>query len=145
MKLLYLTSAVLFMALAIPIKTNATDLTENQTENQTDELISNVLNQYKNKVSDSIKLFEETERESWSYKVVRFEDEEGDVSSSTEVFTPNKNKSNQWALLKLNGKQPTQKQQKKFVKDKTELSSQTNLNQTNLSRTNRKALTSKLN
>lgn len=81
-----------------------------------------VLSFYKKQIEASIKLFEETNRKNWSYKVVRFENEEGDISSSTEVFTPNEHKSKQWALLELNGKKPTKKQLKKFTNKKLKAS-----------------------
>ena len=78
-------------------------------------------------IDASIKQFEETERGKWSYKVVRMESEEGDVTSSTEVFTPHEDKLNRWTLLELNGQQANKAQQDAFVRNKV-ASSESNQN-----------------
>ena len=73
-----------FLVLSTPLTSNANYIDKDN------------LSMYKKQIKASIKLFEETDRKNWSYKVVRFENEEGDVSSSTEVFTPNEDKSKRW-------------------------------------------------
>ena len=95
-----------FLALITPINSNAKNLDVDTLRN------------FKQKVEASIKQFENTKREKWSHKVIRFENEEGDITSSIEVFTPHKDKSKQWSLLELNGKVPTKRQLKKFIKRK---------------------------
>ncbi|TQV87082.1 hypothetical protein [Aliikangiella coralliicola] len=99
-----------FMALYLPLKTTAADLIETE------------IPLYKKQVETSIKQFEDMDRKRWSFKVVRYEDEEGDVTTSTEVYTPNEDKFKRWSLLELNGKTPTQKQIKKFIKKKVKAS-----------------------
>jgi len=82
------------------------------------ENIAGDADQLKEKIRTAIANFEQTPREEWAYQVKRFENEEGDVTSSTERFTPNLSATKQWQLLKINGKKPTVRQHEKFVKDK---------------------------
>lgn len=67
---------------------------------------------YREKISAGITQFEETRREDWSYQVERFENEEGDVTSSIERFDPTTN----WTLVKLNGSHPSQDAVEKYQK-----------------------------
>jgi len=69
-------------------------------------------------ISNAVSEFEKNDRHHWSYKLTRYENEEGDISSSIELFDPGKSKSEQWSLLRINGELPSQKQQRRFVKDK---------------------------
>ena len=71
-------------------------------------------------VSAAILAFETTSRKDWAFDVTRYEDEEGDITRSEERFQPNKDVTKQWTLLKLNGEVPTDKQAKKFQKNKAE-------------------------
>jgi hypothetical protein len=57
---------------------------------------------------------EQTQKQLWSYEVSRYENEEGDISSSIEQHSPQSNEP--WLLKKINGKSPSQKQMKNFVK-----------------------------
>jgi hypothetical protein len=82
-------------------------------ESTTTELIS-----LKEKVNLAIVKFENTERKLWSYKISRHEDEEGDITSSIEQYSPQE--SEPWLLKKINGQQPTKKQVKDFAKKKQE-------------------------
>jgi hypothetical protein len=82
-------------------------------ENTTEELIS-----LKEKVNRAIIKFEKTERELWSYNISRYEDEEGDISSSIEQYSPQE--SERWLLKQINGQLPTKKQIKNFAKKKQE-------------------------
>ncbi|MCW8876515.1 MAG: hypothetical protein OQJ89_10055 [Kangiellaceae bacterium] len=104
-----------------PIESNANDLTDKN------------LPLFKKQVEASIKQFEDTDRERWSFKVVRYENEEGDVTSSTEIYKPNPDKSKQWSLIELNGKKPTPKQIKRFVKKKVKASEKKSDESTNYS------------
>lgn len=74
--------------------------------------------QLKQKIHQAIVKFEQTDRKRWSYQVDRFENEEGDITSSLERFTPAPDAKTPWTLLRINGSKPTAKQQKKFLKTK---------------------------
>ena len=82
-------------------------------ENTTAELIS-----LKEKVNRAIIKVEQTQREFWSYKISRYENEEGDISSSIEQYSPQA--SEQWLLKQINGQLPTSKQVKNFAIKKQE-------------------------
>ena len=73
----------------------------------------------KQKIDQAIVNFEQTSRENWAYQVDRYENEEGDITSSVERFTPHIDINHQWTLITKNGEKPTKKQQKNFVKDKS--------------------------
>lgn len=70
----------------------------------------------KEKIDLAILKFEQTDRKSWSYTVSRYENEEGDITSSIEHYSPRNNEA--WLLEKINGKRPTKKQLKAFSKKK---------------------------
>jgi len=70
----------------------------------------------KEKILSAIVKFEKTKRKHWSYVVTRYENEEGDITSSIEQYSPSNNTA--WQLKKINGEQPTTKQVKKFAKQK---------------------------
>ena len=80
-------------------------------ENNSAELIS-----LKEKVNRAIIKVEQTEKDLWSYKISRYEDEEGDISSSIEQYSPQA--SERWLLKQLNGQLPTKKQIERFTKKK---------------------------
>jgi hypothetical protein len=61
---------------------------------------------------------EHTDRALWSYNLSRYEDEEGDISSSIEQYSPRA--SERWLLKQINGQLPTKKQIKNFAKNKQE-------------------------
>lgn len=70
----------------------------------------------KNIIEQAIIKFEQTDKKQWSYTVSRYEDEEGDVSSSIEAYSPKLIP--KWTLKEINGELPTQKQKNRFVKKK---------------------------
>ena len=74
------------------------------------------LSSLKEKISQAIVKVENTQRDLWSYDISRFEDEEGDISSSIEQYSPLA--AEKWVLKKINGQTPTKKQIKKFAKRK---------------------------
>jgi macrodomain Ter protein organizer (MatP/YcbG family) len=82
-------------------------------QNTTTELTS-----LKEKVNRAIIKFENTNKELWAYKISRYEDEEGDISSSIEQHFPQARE--RWILRKMNGQLPTKKQIIKFAKEKHE-------------------------
>lgn len=61
---------------------------------------------------------EQTNQADWRYKVKRFENEEGDITSSVEVYDPRLLNEQQWSLLKINGQIPTNEQKEEFIKEK---------------------------
>lgn len=67
-------------------------------------------------VDNAITNYQKTELSHWSFQVERYENEEGDITSSIEEFTPHKNINDGWVLLKQNGKTPSQKQKNAFKK-----------------------------
>lgn len=74
----------------------------------------------KHQIALAITKFEQTKMERWAYRVTRFENEEGDITTSTEAFTPHPEIDQQWALIETNGERPTKKQRRQFQKDKRE-------------------------
>jgi hypothetical protein len=74
------------------------------------------LSAFKEKINLAILKVENTNRELWSYNISRYENEEGDISSSIEQYSPQSDEI--WSLKKINGKAPTKKQLKKFAKKK---------------------------
>ena len=88
----------------------------------TNDLDRSELKQYKELIQNSIKQFEDTRRENWAFKVSRYENEEGDITSSLEAYKPNNDLSKRWALIEINGQQPTKKQIKKYIKTKQKAS-----------------------
>lgn len=69
-------------------------------------------------ISRAITDFEQRGRADWSYRVSRYENEEGQISSSIELFEPTKATDQQWTLLSLNGQPPDNKQLRKFAEKK---------------------------
>lgn len=74
------------------------------------------LQSVKEKIDHAIVKFEQTNRRLWSYTISRYENEEGDITSSIEQYSPQS--SQQWQLKEINGQQPTKKQVKHFAKKK---------------------------
>ncbi|MCS4306199.1 hypothetical protein M2404_000512 [Rheinheimera pacifica] len=69
-------------------------------------------------ISRAITDFEQRARADWSYRVSRYENEEGEISSSIELFDPTRALSQQWTLLSVNGQPPNNKQLRKFAEKK---------------------------
>jgi len=88
-------------------------------ENRAEKLLS-----IKEKINQAIIKVEQTQRELWSYTISRYEDEEGEVSSSIEQYSPlaNSDTGERWLLKRINGQLPTRKQIKRFAKKKTKQS-----------------------
>lgn len=72
------------------------------------------LTSFKEKVDRAIIKFEDTNKQLWSYNISRYENEEGDISSSIEQHLPQANEP--WLLKQINGQPATHKQIKKFAK-----------------------------
>lgn len=71
---------------------------------------------FKEKIEHAIVKVENTHKEHWSYTIFRFEDEEGDITSSIEQYSPQAGE--KWLLKQVNGQEPTQKQIRSFAKKK---------------------------
>jgi len=87
----------------------------NAADNSSNELVT-----LKKKLDKAIVKFEQTKRNLWSYKVSRYENEEGDISSSIEQHSPQAD--DKWLLTQINGQVPTNKQITNFVEKKLEQS-----------------------
>jgi len=74
----------------------------------------------KEKINNAIVKFEQTNKNLWAYQISRYEDEEGDISSSIEQHSPQANIP--WSLKKINGQLPTKKQVENFSQKKQEQS-----------------------
>ena len=74
----------------------------------------------KTTIAEAVKRFEQTRRSEWSFEVTRYENEEGNVTSSLERFTPHQDISQRWSLELINGQAPTQVQVSDFIGDKVE-------------------------
>ncbi|NMP30973.1 hypothetical protein HII17_05290 [Thalassotalea sp. M1531] len=77
-------------------------------------------NQLKQKISQAITKFEQTQRNMWAFQVERYENEEGEITSSIEQYNPSNELEKRWSLVRINDEQPTSKQIKKFVAKKLE-------------------------
>lgn len=64
--------------------------------------------------------FENTPMEAFSYRVTRYENEEGTETSSIEVFSPHSSNPHHWRLVQKNNRPPTPQEQQAFVKRKQE-------------------------
>lgn len=71
-------------------------------------------------ITQAIHKFEQTSRKDWSYRISRYENEEGDISSSIELFDPTAEPDKQWTLLQIDNQDPTAKQIRKFARNKLE-------------------------
>ena len=72
----------------------------------------------KKTINQAITNFEQTPRKHWSFRITRYENEEGDVTSSIEQYDPVLQEGKEWSLLQLNGEQPNEKAQRDFVEAK---------------------------
>lgn len=70
------------------------------------------------KINLAITKFEQTKQEDWAYKITRYENEEGDITSSIEQYNPIETPKSQWKLIRFNGSFPSQNQVKEFTEKK---------------------------
>ncbi|WP_202261859.1 MULTISPECIES: hypothetical protein [unclassified Alteromonas] len=82
---------------------------------------------YKKAIAEAITNFENTPINQWAYRVTRYENEEGKVTSSVEAYSPNEMGSAQWTLLQKNKQVPSQKALKAFEKQKQKQKQNTNI------------------
>lgn len=98
--------------------TLSSDLIASNQKNQEETINNGEQSQIHQSISQAILRFEQTARTDWSYSISRFEDEEGEISSSLEQFNPAAETGKQWSLLRINGELPSKKQTQKFAKSK---------------------------
>lgn len=72
------------------------------------------------KVQKAITAFENTERSQWHFTLKKYENEEGDISSSIEQHNANPAGPNRWTLVQIDGEVPTEKQTQRYLKKKAE-------------------------
>ena len=70
------------------------------------------------KVKQAIDKLEQTKRDRWSFEISRYENEEGDITSSIERYQPNSSAQSQWSLHRINGQVPSKEQQEDFIENK---------------------------
>jgi len=85
-------------------------------DNTTEKLASFKDTSLKEKVNLAINKVENTQRALWSYNISRYENEEGDISSSLEQYSPQTKE--KWLLKQINGQPPTKNQMNNFTKNK---------------------------
>ncbi len=74
----------------------------------------------KQKITQAIEKFEQTKKNHWSFEVARYENEEGDVTSSIERYQPSETAATPWQLLRINKEKPTKAQIEEFIANKVE-------------------------
>ncbi len=87
------------------------------------EIVAPYENDIKTLVGGALDRFEQTSLADWSYRLTRYENEEGEITSSIEQFTPNNNFAAQWSLIQINGQVPSEKQVTKFLESKKKAAS----------------------
>lgn len=85
--------------------------------------------EHQNNVRASFKLFSETKRKNFSYTITKYENEEGDVTSSLETYSPAESIAQSWSLIELNGEIPTTAQVNKYLKNKSKKKDKSKNNQ----------------
>ncbi|WP_394223294.1 hypothetical protein [Alteromonas gracilis] len=69
-------------------------------------------------IEQAVADFEKTPMNEFSYRVTRYENEEGTETSSVEAFSPQTSEANQWSLLQKNQRAPTFEEQQAFASQK---------------------------
>lgn len=72
----------------------------------------------KERIDTAIIQFEKTNKHNFSFKVNRYENEEGTITQSLEQFDPKREKHQRWSLIMLNDEAPSEKAQNKFAAKK---------------------------
>ncbi|MDM7860418.1 hypothetical protein QTP81_07405 [Alteromonas sp. ASW11-36] len=85
------------------------------------------VDQFKTTIDQAISNFEATQLNQWSFQVSRYENEEGDETSSIEHFNPQRVNASQWQLLALNNRAPSADEQRDFQQRKQDSNSNISL------------------
>lgn len=67
-------------------------------------------------VKSAVKKFKDTKYENWQFTITQVENEEGDVSTSTQSHDPSREPNQKWQLVSLNGEAPSDRKRKKYSK-----------------------------
>lgn len=82
---------------------------------------------FKTTIVQAISEFESTQLSQWSFQISRYENEEGDETSSVERFNPQNVGATRWQLLQLNNRAPTASEQRDFQQRKQDSDSSISL------------------
>jgi len=93
------------------------------------ETIKTDLLEHQNNVRASFELFSQTNRKDFSFTITKYENEEGDETSSLEKYSPAEDISQSWSLIELNGETPTKKQVNTYLKNKSKKKDKSKNNQ----------------
>jgi hypothetical protein len=93
------------------------------------ETIKTDLLEHQNNVRTSFELFSKTNRKKFSYTITKYENEEGDVTSSLETYSPAATIPRSWSLIELNGEIPTKKQVNNYLNNKSKKKDKSKNNQ----------------
>ena len=103
------------MLLSTSSGTVATDAA-NSAKTRNHSTMNNIV--LKQTIANAIERFEQTQLSDWSHQISRYENEEGDVTSSVERYTADNPDSQRWTLISSNGEQATEQQQRAFQEKK---------------------------
>lgn len=70
-------------------------------------------------ISEAIQRYANAELSRWSFQVSRYENEEGNVTTSIERFDPRHSPGKKWTLLRTNDNVPSEQQIQAFLRKKT--------------------------
>lgn len=101
-----------------------------------------VADNFKTTINQAISKFEATQLNQWSFQVSRYENEEGDKTSSVERFNPQRVGASPWQLLELNNRAPSIDEQRNFQKRKQDSDSSISLRLSELIQTDSLAVVS---
>ena len=73
---------------------------------------------YKEQVLQALQQVKGTSHQDWGYVVKRYENEEGQVTSSIEQFRPDYDYPQRWTLVEKNGRKPSEKEANAFIREK---------------------------
>ena len=82
---------------------------------------------FKATIIQAISEFESTQLSQWSFQISRYENEEGDETSSIERFNPQNAGATRWQLLQLNNRAPTASERRDFQQRKQDSDSSISL------------------
>jgi len=94
------------------------------------ETIKTELIKHQNDVKASFDKLSKTNRKFFSYTITKYENEEGDETSSIENHSPSSNDVQSWSLIEFNGKRPSEKQIKTYIENKSKKVKKKKNNQT---------------
>lgn len=98
------------------INSNASAANQPQADSHEPELQSSISGAQllQDKIARAIEAFEASSLADFTYTVHRYENEEGDISSSIEHHDAQQPAPQRWKLLEINGDKPDKKQQRRF-------------------------------